>query len=428
VRLIALGVDHRSAPAAVREALAFDGPKLADGLNALTREFPGCGFVVLSTCNRVEVYAGGDQPSEVPGAEDLADFLTRFHAVSADIFGPHLVSYHDEGVIGHLFRVAASLESLALGEVQILGQVREAYLSAQQRQVIGPILHRVFEQALRVARKVRHQTGMDRGRVSIASVAVDVAKEVFDIFSDKTMLVIGAGKMGDLTLRHLKELKPGRILVTNRNAERAEAAAGRWGAEAVPFEHLDQALIAADVVVSTTAADEPIVTYDLYARIQRARRNRLSLILDIAIPRDFDEAVGRLEQVLLYNVDDLRGQAERNLAQRQKGVDPALVMIEREAAECYASLRHQRSAGSVLRQLGDSTDAIRQRELEAVFAALPHLSESDRKTIAHGFTRFQNQVLHHPRAALRSAASEHPHDYPHPILNAVRHLFGLSDI
>jgi glutamyl-tRNA reductase len=428
VKLLALGVDHRSAPAAIREALAFDGPKGAEGLAALVRAFPGGEFVILSTCNRVEVYAAGDGDAEPQlEAESLAGFLAGFHGRAAETFAPHLVSYNDEGAVGHLFRVAASLESLVLGEGQILGQVRDAYEGARGQQTVGPILHTVFRKALEVGKKVRAETGMDRGKLSVASVAVDVAREVFATFTDKTVLVIGAGKMGDLTLQHLKALRPRRILVTNRRAERAEAAAVRWGGQAVPFDRLFQALTEADLVISTTAADEPIVTLEQFARVQRARRNRLALILDIAIPRDFDERIGMLDQVMLYNVDDLRAQAEQNRLQRQKGVDPALVIIEHETAACYAQLRLQRTAGAVLRQLGDSVDAIRHHELDALFRDLPHLSAADREAITHHFARFQNQVLHHPRAALRSAAAEPAHEHPHPLLNAVRHLFGLAD-
>ena len=206
-----------------------------------------------------------------------------------------------------------------LGEGQILGQVREAYRAAVERKTVGPILHTVFQTALKVGKKVRERTGMDQGKLSVASVAVDLAREVFDTFADKTVLVIGAGKMGDLTLQHLKALNPGRILITNRNPERAEAAAARWNGQAVPFDRLGQALIEADLVVSTTAAAEPIVTFDQYVRVQRARRNRLSLILDIAIPRDFDPRIGDLDQVTLYNVDDLRAQAEQNLPAAAEG-------------------------------------------------------------------------------------------------------------
>ncbi len=426
MRLVAVGVDFRSAPASVREALAFDGDKGPGGLQALKVAFPGCEFVVLSTCNRVEIYAAGDLAC-VPEVEALTGFLSAFHGVPDETFAGHLVSYHDEGSIGHLFRVAASLESLVLGEGQILGQVREAYREAKKHHSAGPILHKVFENAIRVGKKVREETGMDQGKLSVASVAVDVAKGVFDTFTDKTVLVIGVGKMGDLTLRHLKTLNPGKILVTNRSPERAQAAAERWGGEAVPFERLNLALIEADLVVCTTAADEPILTYDQYVRVQRARRNRLSLILDIAIPRDVEPKVGDIDRVMLYNVDDLRAQADENRKHRKRGVDPALAIIEKETEVCHAALRHQRYAGAVLKQLGENVDAIRRREVLALYDACPDLSEPQKAAVAHMAQRLQNQFLHQPRAALRSAAAGSAHEHPNSLLNAVRHLFGLAE-
>jgi glutamyl-tRNA reductase len=426
VKLLAVGVDHRSAPASVRESLAFDGPKLAQGLEMLRRAFPGNEFVILSTCNRVELYAAGGAET-LPDAESLSDFLVDFHGVSADIFAGHLVSYHDEGVVGHLFRVAASLESLVLGEGQILGQVREAYRAAVACQAVGPIFHTVFQSALRVGKKVREQTGLHVGKISVASVAVDLAQDVFDSFAAKTVLVIGAGKMGDLTLQHLQGLGPGRVLITNRNPERAQAAAARWNGQAVPFDCLEQALVEADLVISTTAAGEPIVTLEQYVRVQRARRNRLSLILDIAIPRDFDPRIGDLDQVTLYNVDDLRAQAEQNLVQRRQGIDPALLLIERETSACYAQLRHQHDAGALLQQLGNRADQIRLRELNFLFTTRPGLSAADREAVAHMALRLQNQFLHQPRAALRSAVINPGQEHPHSLLNAVRHLFGLGD-
>jgi glutamyl-tRNA reductase len=426
VRLLALGVDHRSAPTAIREALAFDGTKYAVGLNLLAQAFPGSELVILSTCNRVELYVAGS-PEQVPETNAVTDILAKFHSIDSDTFSAHLISYHDEGVVGHLFRVAASLESLVLGEGQILGQVRDAYRAAVERKTVGPILHTVFQTALRVGKLVREQTGMDQGKLSVASVAVDLAKEVFDSFADKTVLVIGAGKMGELTLQHVKELNPGQILISNRDRDRALLAAARWNSRSVPFEQLGQALIQADLIISTTAAAEPIVTLDQYIRVQRARRNRLSLILDIAIPRDFDPRIGDLDQVMLYHIDDLRTQAEQNRRQRQKGIDPALMIIEREAAACYAQLRHQRDVGLLLQQLGNHADKIRQRELSSLFTTRPDLTEADREAIAHMAMRLQNQFLHHPRAAVRSAVTELHHDHPHPVLDFVRHIFGLGD-
>lgn len=427
VKLLALGVDHRSAPTAVREALAFDGPRCELGLSKLKEAFPGVEFVILSTCNRVEVYAAADQGGPEIEVASLASFLAEFHGVPVETVAGHLVAHHDEAVVGHLFRVVSSLESLVLGEGQILGQVRDAYKVAVAHQGVGPIFHTVFREAIRVGKRVREETGMDRGKLSIASVAVDVAREVFDHFGDKTVLVIGAGKMAELTLQHLKSLRPGRIIVTNRNVAKAEEAAATWGAQALPFDRLGQGLIDADVVVSTTSAEDPIVTFDTYARVQRSRRNRLALILDIAVPRDFDEAIGTLEQVMLYNVDDLKAQAERNYQGRRKGIDPAQMIIEHETAACLTALRHQRNAGTLLRQLGDYADSARLREQDALFARLPQLDEAERQAIAHTLQRLQNQFLHHPRAALRSAASTPDHDHPHSLLTAVRHLFGLAD-
>ncbi|WP_435020222.1 glutamyl-tRNA reductase [Tundrisphaera sp. TA3] len=426
MNLLALGVDHRRAPASVREALAFEGGKRDEALDALSRAFPGGEFVILSTCNRVELYAAG-AGGAIPQTGAMIDFLAHFHAIPAEGFATHLVDHHDEHAVAHLFKVAASLESLVLGEGQIIGQVRDAYKAADARKTVGPILHAVFDHALRVGKLVREQTGMDKGKLSVASVAVDVAKDVFDTFSDKTVLVIGAGKMGDLTLQHLAALKPGTILVTNRNPARAEEAARRWNGRAVPFEDLNRALIEADVVVSTTASDRPIVDLETYTRVQRARRNRLALILDIAIPRDFDSRIGDLDMVHLYNVDDLRVQAEENRQKRQKGIDPALAIIDREVAATLAALRHRTHAGAVLRQLGDTADAARLRELDTLFARQPDLTPAQREDIAHAMRRLQNQFLHHPRVALRSAAADPPADHPHPLLHAVRALFGLAD-
>ncbi len=430
MRLLSLGVDHRSSPTALREALAFDGPRRAAGLDGLRAVFPGCEFVVLSTCNRVEVYAAADDDADLPEVEELVGWLARFHGLEVATVAGHLITHHDEAVVGHLFRVAASLESLVLGEGQILGQVRDAYQSAAEARAVGPILHSLFQNALRVGKSVREQTGLAQGKLSVASVAVEVAGSVFDSFGDKTVLVIGAGKMADLTLQHLAELRPGQVLITNRSPERAQAAAARWLGRAVPFESLDAALIEADLVVSTTAAERPIVEYARYARLQQGpRRNRLALILDIAVPRDFDPRIGELAQVLLYNVDDLRAQVEQNLAGRRQRVEPAQAIIERETAACLTDLRQQRQAGALLRRLGDYGDAIAGRELERFFATCPDLSDGQRQAAEHLVHRLKNQFLHHPRTALRQAGSlpDPPADDPNPILHAVRHLFGLDE-
>jgi glutamyl-tRNA reductase len=397
-------------------------------LDLLAQTFSGNEFVILSTCNRVELYVASDS-EQVPNTANLTDTLATVHGIESEAFAPYLISYSGKDAIGHLFRVAASLESLVVGEGQILGQVRDAYQIATDHKAVGPIFHAVFQSALRVGKLVRQRTGMDQGKLSVASVAVDLAKDVFDSFADKTVLVIGTGKMGELTLRHLKGLNPGKILVANRDLNRATMAATAWNGQVVPFEQLPQALIEADLVITTTAAIEPIVTLDQYVQVQRARRNRLALILDIAIPRDFDPRIGNLQQVTLYHIDDLRLRAEQNRLQRQKGVDPALTIIEREASDCYARLCHQQDAGLLLQQLGNQADQICQRELATLFTARPNLTEADRHAVTQMALRLQNQFLHHPRAAVRSAFTQPvpSHTDLHPVFHFVRHIFGLGE-
>lgn len=426
MKLLAVGVDHHSSSPAIREAIAFDESKSIAALESLKTLYPNAEFVILSTCNRVEIYIAADEGAMLPTFEEIAQFLSNFHKVPAANLGEHLVKYHDERVIHHLFRVAASLESVVLGEGQILGQVKEAYQIADRNRSIGAILHTLMRETIRVGKKVREATGIDQGKLSVASVAVDLARDVFDTFHDKTVLVIGAGKMGDLTLRHLADLKPGRVVVTNRDLSKAEAAAARWNGVAAQFDKLYALLIDADVVVSTTASPTPIVTLEHYQRVQRARRNRLTLILDIAVPRDFDERIGDLDQVLLYHVDDLRERTLANLGRRKKAIDAGEKIIEHETATCTALLRHQRTAGTVLRRLGDYADDIRLREVERLITSCPDLTERQREAIDRFALRLQNQFLHHPRSAVRTAAETHSPEHAHSLLTALKHLFRLD--
>ena len=401
MRMAALGVDHRSAPTAIREALAFEGERRRRGLDALKTTAPGAEFVLLSTCNRVELYAAAeaDQPDE----DALAAFLARSHGLPVAMLERYLVAHRDEGAVGHLFRVAAGLESLVLGESQILGQVRDAYKLAADCKAVGPILHHVFQRALRVGKRVREETGLDRGKCSVASVAVDVARAVFDRFEDKAVLVIGAGALGALTLQYLAALRPGALLVVNRDPARAHAVAARCGGRVVPVDRLDDALTEADIVVSTTAAPEPIVTVDRYARIQQERSDRLVVVLDLAVPRDFDPRIGALAQVMLYNVDDLRAQAEQNLQGRRAQIARARRIIEGESAACLAALQHRRAVGALVRQLGDSASTATRRELHRLFAAQHDLSDAQRTVIARTMSRLSNQLQRQPRAALCAA-------------------------
>jgi glutamyl-tRNA reductase len=429
VRLVALGIDHTKASATMRESVAVSADRMPEALRTLRKAHPGHEFTILSTCNRVEIYAATDESRLAPNQKvvdptALAGFLADFHGLSRAELLRHASVHADEGVVGHLFRVAASVESVVLGEGQILGQVREAYRLATASQSVGWVLHAVFQHALRVGKKVRETTGLGSGKLSVASVAVDLAREVFDHFDDKTVLVVGAGKMAELTLTHLSALKPGRTLVTNRSAAKAKQLADRFGGSVVEFDRLNQALIEADVVVSTTASTQPIMTLETYARIQKARRYRLALILDIAIPRDFDDRIGQLDQVMLYNVDDLRAQVERTMSQRRGGLSAAHRLIDTEVAACLAALRHQKEASSILKALGEHADELRETELSALFERCPNLTETERQAVQRMAFRLQNQLLHEPRAALRSRARS-VDETRYTLAEAVADLFGL---
>src|SRR6516164_4333636 len=312
--LTVIGCSFRNTPVAVREHLAFDGPKLARALDELNVRY-GCEAVVLGTCNRVELYLARPEGTFLPDADLIAEFLSEYHRLPALEIRPHLYEARDGEAVRHLFRVAASLDSLIVGEAQIAGQVKGAYELAHERATAGPLLHALFQQAHRVAKRVRTETGIARGRVSVSSAAVDYVRQVFDHFGDKTVLVIGAGKMGELTLWHLKELRPRRILVTNRRPEKAAAVARGCGGEPVPRERLDDALARADIVLSTTGAPEPVVTLERFRQVSGRRTRGTMVILDIAVPRDFDPRIHDGDRTCLFNIDNLKRIREETLRQ-----------------------------------------------------------------------------------------------------------------
>src|SRR5262249_35380888 len=287
VNLVVVGCDFRTAPVAVREKLALGDAKVGRALDELIARYD-CEAVVLSTCNRVELYLARPATDQPLSADQIVEFLGEFHGLPAADVGPHVHERRDAEAVRHLFRVAASLDSMLVGEGQIAGQVKRAYETAHARSASGPLLNALFQSAFAVAKRVRSETGISHGHVSVASVAVDYVKEVFTRFDDKTILVIGAGKMGALTLRHLRSLNPRRILVTNRSPEKARDVAAECGGTAMPWEQLDDACAQADIVLSTTGAEPQIMPRRRWDTILARRAGGTVVVLDIAIPRDFD--------------------------------------------------------------------------------------------------------------------------------------------
>jgi glutamyl-tRNA reductase len=419
VNILLVGCSHRTAPVAVRERLALPEPRVAPLLTELLARFGG-EVLALSTCNRLELYLVPD--SEIDGAA-VAAFLAEWHGLANDAIRPHLYEKRGRDAARHLFRVAASLDSLVIGEGQIAGQVKRAYDLAQQAAAAGPLLHALMQHARVVAKRVRRETGIARGRASVSSVAVDYVRQVFEHFRDKTVLVIGAGKMGSLTLKHLRGLKPHRILVTNRSPDKATEVAAGCGGEPVPWDKLDDVLARADIVLSTTGAPEPIVTRKRFAGILARRAGGPMVILDIAVPRDFDPTIHDGDRVCLFNIDDLQRIREQTLAGRLKHVGPAEAIVEQEAARFVAEWTRRRN-GPIIAQLTEDFDRKRQAVLGQLLGKLNgKLSDGDRKAIEGAFRLLQNQFLHGPISALGEASHG---EGGSALLEALRQLFRLG--
>jgi glutamyl-tRNA reductase len=432
VNLLAVGCSYRNTPVEVRERLAFDGERLPRALDLLTTRLD-CEAAILSTCNRVELYLGQvlDKPASAanPVTPDIAAaFFAEFHNLpAADVKG-HLYVHRQGAAVHHLFRVAASLDSLIVGEGQIAGQVKRAYELAQEHASAGPLLHALFRHARQVARRVRTETGIAQGHVSVSSVAVDYVRQVFDHFGDKTVLVIGAGKMGELTLRHLRDLRPRRIVVTNRSPEKAASVARGCGGDAEPWERLDDLLARADIVLSTTGAPEPIVTKPRYDRAVARRAGGPVVILDIAVPRDFDPDIHDGDRTCLFNIDDLQRIRDATLKDRLKHVGPAEAIIAAEARKFEADWARRRH-GAVIARLTQEFEAKRDEVVRELFKRLNgRLTEKEQKEIEGAFRLLQNRFLHGPISALaEDTQAGAPPAGGHTLLDALRKLFRLQE-
>ncbi len=418
-----VGCNHRSASIAVRERLAFSTEQARTALREFRDRFPGVEAVLLSTCNRIEFYTAAETDSS-PSLEQVAGFLARFHGQDLKEILPLLYEYHGDAAIRHLFSVASSLDSMVVGEPQIPFQVKQAYQVAVESQTAGPLLHTAFQTALKVARRVASETTIQQRRVSIPSVAVsDFARQIFERFDDKRVLVIGAGEMAEETIRYLRAEGAGDITIVNRSAERAKELAHRTGGRPLAWEALPQALATADVVVSTTGAEEPIMTVQRFAEIEALRDQRPLFILDLAVPRDFDPAIADRPEVYLYSVDDLREVCERNRAERDKELPKARKIIDEETLRFAADWRH-RATGAVIQQLRADWESIKEEELRRLFQRLSQLDERGREEVRQSFHRLLNKLLHPPMESLRDEAR---HGFPQALLDALSKLFQLKD-
>jgi glutamyl-tRNA reductase len=424
-QLTMVGCNHRQSSLAVRERLAFTPEQTLDALAAWQTTHAGSEAVLLSTCHRVELYAASEAADQRLEASSLVRHLTNFHNVPIEEVRDQLVSLEGDQVVRHLFRVASSLDSMVLGEAQILSQVKKAYEQACAIGSAGPVTHGFFQAALRVARRVASETSLHRHRVSIPSVAIaDFASRVFERFDDKSVLVIGAGKMAQETLHYLVDSGARHITVLNRDFARCQALASQWRGRAATWGELTDQLVAADLVVSTTGADRPVVTLaDYQQQVARRRYQRPLFVLDLAMPRDFEPAVGEELGVYLYAIDDLTEACERNRKERENALPAAERIIEEETQAFIGGTRH-RAAGPVIARFREGLESVQAAELERLYSRLPDLDSRSRDEIQQFADRLVAKMLHPPLESLRDESRNGAH---HGLLDALQRLFQLKD-
>lgn len=420
--LFVVGLSWRTAPVAIREHLAFADDELGPVL-AEVRAAPGVAEAMLvSTCNRVEVYGAAASGDGARAATAAQQALLSRRAVPAEV---RAALYQRAGgaAIDHVFRVAAALDSLVVGEAQILGQLKEAHARASKAGAVGAVVGRCLERAYGAAKRVRTETSIARGAANVSSVAVELAGRVFGDLHGKHVLVVGAGKMSRLAARHLRAAGVSTLTVTNRSPERAAALAAELDATARPWAELEELLVAADVVISSTGARQPILTRTLFKRVTKARRWRPMVIVDIAVPRDAEPALGELDGVYLFDIDDLERVVAANLAERGKAVSAAERIVEVEVAHFERWLKTQRVVPTI-RALRDHFNRVGQHELDKLLAQFarkePPPAERD-AAIRRAVDLILAKLLHDPQTALKT-------DDADALALATRRLFRLEAV
>ena len=414
---VVVGLSHRTAPVEVRERLAVTPDRLRDELLELSSSERLDEALLISTCNRVELYGTSADP--VAAARSAKEAFARRLSTLA----PDDVLYQERGVdvVRHVFRVASSLDSLVVGEPQILGQVKEAFDAAKGVGTVGTLLGRCFTQAFATAKRVRRETGIAEGTVSVSSIACELAKKIFGNLEGRQTLLLGAGEMGESAARSLRQTGT-QLHVINRSDERAQRLAEACGGRAVSYERLSVELAQADVVIASTASEKFILTPELMKGVVRTRRHRPLFIIDIAVPRDVDPRIGSMDNVFVYDVDDLQQVAEENLSVRAREASRAEQIVEEEV-EAFLSWRRSLELAPTIVALRERFGQIASEELKRALPRLHGSSPSDRAVLEAMGRSLVNKLLHEPTTQLKAGASEPDGAL---LIDAVRRLFDLS--
>ncbi|PLX87680.1 MAG: glutamyl-tRNA reductase [Desulfuromonas sp.] len=421
MNILVVGLSHKSAPVEIREKVAFSPTAMAEPLQQMLALPDISEGVIVSTCNRVELYATS---RECDGAiSRLKDFLADYHQIARDDLNEHLYDFQGEAAIKHVLRVASSLDSMVIGEPQILGQIKTAYGYAAEYKTAGVILNRFLHKAFSVAKRVRTETSIASSAVSVSFAAVELARKIFSTLDDKTVMLVGAGEMCELAAKHFVNNGVSRVLVTNRTFSKAEKLAAEFSGRAVSFENFQDQLHQVDIVLSSTGAPGYVLHADKLTEVIRLRRNKPMFLIDIAVPRDIDPQGNKLDGIYLYDVDDLQGVVQANLKERQKEAAKAEAIIEEEILQFQqwlSSLEVKPTIVALRRKL----EEVRQAELQKTFSNLGELGKKERKSIEAMSSAIINKILHKPTSILKNA---HNSSDGNLHIDAIRTLFDLPD-
>ncbi len=415
--IVVVGLSHKTAPLEVREALAFAKEGLVEALGRLRSEVGLAEAMVLSTCNRVEIYGRANEAV----APALGSFLADYHRRPAGELDPFLYRLEGEQAVRHAFRVAASLDSMVLGEPQILGQVKEAYQAAEKAGALGSVLNALRNRSIAAAKRARTETGIGENAVSVSYVAVELARKIFGELQDRSVLLVGAGKMSELAARHLVRSGARATVLGGRTFEKAEQLAAALGGTAAPFESLRAELMKADIVISGTGAPGIVIRAEDIQAASGGRRGRPLFLIDIAVPRDIDPEAAKLSGVFLYDLDDLKSVAEANLRERQKEAAAAEALVEREVNE-FLEWRRSLEVVPVLVELRRRADEIRRAEVEKARKRLGPMTPEQEEALEAMTSAIVNKLLHAPTVHLKEIASN-GHASEH--MGLIRKLLGL---
>jgi glutamyl-tRNA reductase len=420
MQLLLIGVSHRTAPVELRERLDFSAGGVDRALVALAGSPAQHEAAIVSTCNRVELYVACDDTAQAQAA--VHHFLSDFHGIAADQLAPHLYAKTGPEAAHHLFRVAAGLDSLVVGEPQVLGQVKDAFHLASKIGCTGPLLNRLFHSAFSAGKRVRSETTLSEGAVSVSYAAVALARKIFGSLAGRTVLVLGAGEMGKLTAIHMRSQGIGRLVITSRTAAHATALASTLEGTAVPWESLSHALAEADIVITATGSTVPIISRATVEQTMKVRRQRPLFIIDIAVPRDVESSAGDLEQVFLYNIDDLQAVVQENLTKRGTEASQAEGIVAQELGKFIGWLNSRGAVPTVV-ALRQRFEAIRQSELKRLDSKLSGLPPEARARVDEVTRLIVEKLLISPTERLKSVSDA---ETIAAYTDALNRLFGLT--